>query len=263
MAIIQKWSSLLTVFVRDTHDSLPLLLTAAVLALPCSLKMCVPHRRASLIGYVMMLALGFSSPGFAFGQEPYSMTGREVQRLQGGPSAHPRLVGQVEDISETAQKLPDGVKEEGNAVTAFNPNDPTNIQTLTTLNERAKLFEIKAQFGALCAKGLQLAQLALASPTVLPTDEEMNEWDREVNLLVYTWFTEEQKAEWFSSGKEVLDYLNIQGERLRGMPNNNEKVALGNRLFALLMNAEVEALEKLSNDLGTRITLIKAPRSSD
>lgn len=261
MTIIQKWSSLLMVCFRDTRN--PLLLIPAILALPCTLKMSVLPRHASFIWYAMILALGLSSPRFAFGQEPYSMTNREMHDLKETASAHTRLIAQIEDISETAQKLPDGVKEEGNAVTAFNPNDSKSNQTLITLNERAKLFEIKAHFGALCAKGLQLAQLALASPTVLPTDEEMNEWDREVNLLVYTWFTEEQKAEWASAGKEVLDYLNIQGERLRGMPNNNEKVALGNRLFALLMNAEVEALEKLSNDLGTQITAIKAPRSSD
>lgn len=262
MAIIQKRSSLLTVLCRDIHESWSLLLTSAALALACTPKVSVPRRHNFLIAYLMIVALGLSSTGVAFGQDQYFMTSQHRQTFQSGPNAYAKPVTQVEVLSEATQNLQDSVNAKGRGKTTFNPDDPASTETLATLKQRAGLFEIKAQLDTLCAKGLQLAQQVLAAPTPFLLDQRATEWEREMYPLVYGSFTQAQRAEWFLAGKEILDYVNTQDERLSGL-NDQERAEFINRLFALMMSVQVDALEKLSNDLGTRIKAITVPRRSD
>ena len=211
----------------------------------------------------IILILGVSSVGIASGQEHSPRTIRQIHQLhdlQGDPA---RLVTQVEDRSDTSSDLQDATTDKDHAITGFNPNDPANSQLLTTLIDRAKLLEIKAQSETLCANGLRLAQQVLVAPTLLGPEEELTEWERKMNFLVYTWFTEERRAEWYSAGKAINDYIDRHAERLSQMPNNQEKVELANRLFALLMNTQINVMEKMSHDLEAQINRIKEVRSSD
>ncbi len=195
------------------------------------------------------------------------MTIRQIQMFQGVQSDHARLVAQVEDFSEATHNLQDAVEEKATAMVDFNPFDPASQRTLAMLEQRAELFEVQAKLATQCAKGLRLAQEAVNLTSSLP-DEETAQWIRETYFLVSAWFTKEQRDEWYFAGKEVVEYAETYAEnseslRSRFHAKEVEKVAMYNRGIALIMNAQVAALEKLSNDLVTRMNSIKETRSSD
>lgn len=125
--------------------------------------------------------------------------------------------------------------------------DPTNPQTLEMLTERAKMFEAKAQLATQCAKGIRLIQkvVNLTSPN---EDSEEEEWIRETFLLVRLWFTKEQQDEWYFAGKEFA-FLVTDIDQAHTKEEAMETYKKG---FSLIMNAQVAALERLSDDLESR-----------
>lgn len=175
----------------------------------------------------LLLALGLSSPALALEQEQQAVT----ERL--------------------------------NASTEIIPYDPGSQRTLDTLTRRADMYELKSELGALCATGLRLAQKTIDATTPLLDDGEVNEWQRQITLLVYRSFSEEQQNEWRSAGKDILGDIEAQIESIRETGNEQQKVEFTNRSLALLMNAQVDALEKVANDLGTKIKMLKATRCLD
>ena len=217
----------------------------------------------ALGAYVMILAFAFSSTGLAYAQEQYSMNTQPIPKLKRGHNSSYPLVAHVGDQPDDTQDVQDTGKDENSTPAALDPYDPASHQMLAALKERARLFELKSKLGHLCAKGLQLAEQVLSAPTPIPEDEELVEWEREMRLLVHTWLTEEQQAEWRSAGKEIVAYVDAHAERLSKTPNDQTKLELGNRLFALLITAQVESLEKFSNDLGVRMNAIRAARTLD
>ena len=210
----------------------------------------------------MILAFAFSSTGLAYAQEQ-SMNIQQIPKSKRGHNSPYPLVAHVGDQPEDTQDVQDTGRDENSTPAALDPYDPASHQMLAALKERARLFELKSKLGHLCAKGLQLAEQVLSAPTPIPEDEELVEWEREMRLLVHTWLTEEQQAEWRSAGKEIVAYVDAHAERLSKTPNDQTKLELGNRLFALLITAQVESLEKFSNDLGARMHAIRAARTLD
>ncbi|MBA5868825.1 MAG: hypothetical protein GDA68_02285 [Nitrospira sp. CR2.1] len=92
-------------------------------------------------------------------------------------------------------------------------------------------------------------------------DEEDGEaeWTRETWFLVHTWF-EEQEKEWYFAGKKFAVSMDTQLEQVH---SKEEAMETYNRGFALIMNAQIAVLEKMSHDLDVRINRLKEPRSAD
>ncbi|MGB4068910.1 MAG: hypothetical protein WBK08_12850 [Nitrospira sp.] len=140
-------------------------------------------------------------------------------------------------------------------------------QTLATLTTRAEFFEAKAQLATQCAKGLRLVQsvMNLAAPNDDEDegkydDEDEARWFRETYLLLRMWFTKEQQDEWYFAGKE---FAGDSATFLEGVRTKAEAMDKYKRVFALIMNAQVAALEKLSDDLDARMIRIQETRSAD
>lgn len=186
--------------------------------------------RASCLGYAMLLVFGFSSPGFAY-EETHSP-------IEAPPGAIPD------------PQYPGDRK--ASAITALTRYDPTSQQTLSTLPERARLFEMRVKLETQCAKGLRLAQKSINLTSEMDYVEGQ-QWVMETYVLVMPWVSKEQLDEWYFSGKEVGEllkrYIEDNQSRPEGAPMNEEERAAYNGFFALLMNAQVAALEKVSNTL--------------
>jgi len=178
----------------------------------------------TLIRYALTLALGFSSVGFASGQESSSTN-----------------------------------TDESSAMTALDQYSQTSHQIFATLTGRAKLFEVKAQLATQCAKGLRLIEnvATLIAPN---DDDEEAQWAHETFFLVRMWFSEEQRNEWYFAGKEVADYIK---SRIDEAHSKEEALEIYKKGFALIMNAQVAALEKMSHDLDARMNRITDSRSPD
>lgn len=132
-------------------------------------------------------------------------------------------------------------------------------QILATLTKRAELFEAKAKLVTQCAKALRLIQkvMNLTEPN---EDNEEEQWTRETFLLVRMWFTQEQQDEWYFAGKEFAVSMVTDMDQAH---TKEEAMATYKRGFALIMNAQIAALEKMSDDLDARRNRIKELRSSD
>lgn len=178
----------------------------------------------ALRAYVMILAFAFSSVGFASAQESSPLN-----------------------------------IDKDSAMTALDRYDQTSHQIFATLTERAKLFEAKAQLATQCAKGLRLIEnvATLIAPN---DDDEEAQWTRETFFLVRMWFSEEQRNEWYFAGKEVADYMTSHIDEAH---SKEEALEIYKRGFALIMNAQIAVLERMSHDLDARMNRIKDPRSSD
>lgn len=186
--------------------------------------------RASCLGYAILLVFGFSLPGFAY-EEAHSP-------IEAPPGAAP-------DPQYPGER-------KASAITALTKYDPTSQQTLSTLPERARLFEMKAKLETQCAKGLRLAQKSVNLTSEMDYFEG-GRWIMETYMLVMPWVSKEELDEWYFSGKEVDElvkrYVEDNQSRPEGAPMNEEELAVYNGFFALLMNAQVAALEKVSNTL--------------
>ncbi|QPD04902.1 MAG: hypothetical protein Nkreftii_002676 [Candidatus Nitrospira kreftii] len=177
----------------------------------------------TLTRYALILVLGLFSIGSAFGQENSPMN-----------------------------------LDQDSAMTALDRYNQTSHQIFATLTERAKLFEAKAQLATQCAKGLRLIE-NVATLTA-PNDDDEAQWRHETFFLVRMWFTKEQQDEWYFAGNEVGDYLKSHIDEAH---SKEEALEIYKRAFALIMNAQVAVLEKMSHDLDARMNRIKEPRSSD
>ena len=93
-------------------------------------------------------------------------------------------------------------------------------------------------------------------------DEEDGEaeWTRETSFLVRTWLSEEQRNEWYFAGKEFVADLDTY---LEGRPTKAEAMVKYKSGFALIMNAQIAVLERISHDLDARLNRLKDPRSAD
>lgn len=177
----------------------------------------------TLIRYALTLALGLSSVGMASAQESSPVN-----------------------------------IDEDSAMTALDRYDQTSHHIFATLTGRAKLFEVKAQLATQCAKGLRLIEnvATLIAPN---DDDEEAQWAHETFFLVHTWF-EEQEKEWQFAGKEVADYIK---SRIDGAHSKEEALEIYKKGFALIMNAQIAVLEKMSHDLDARMNRITDSRSPD
>ncbi len=149
--------------------------------------------------------------------------------------------------------------EEHSARTAVDRYDQTSRQIYATLTERAGLFEAKAQFATQCAKGLRLIQ-KVATLTAPNDDEEEAQWVRETFSLVRKWFSKENQDEWYFAGQEMADYGKALMEEAQ---SKEEALARYKKVFALVTNAQIAVLEKMSRDLDARMNRIEEPRSSE
>jgi hypothetical protein len=178
----------------------------------------------TLIRYALTLALGFSSVGIASAQESSPM-----------------------NINQDS------------AMTVLDRYNQMSHQIFATLTERAKLFEAKARLATQCAKGLRLIE-NVATLTAPNDDDEEAQWRHETFFLVRMWFTKEQQDEWYFAGNEVGDYLKSHIDEAH---SKEEALRIYKRAFALIMNAQVAALEKMSHDLDARMNRITDSRSPD
>lgn len=178
----------------------------------------------TLIRYALTLALGFPSVGIASAQESSPM-----------------------NINQDS------------AMTALDQYNQASHQIFATLTERAKLFDAKARLATQCAKGLRLIE-NVATLTAPNDDDEEAEWRHETFFLVRMWFTKEQQDEWYFAGNEVGDYLKSHIDEAH---SKEEALEIYKRAFALIMNAQVAALEKMSHDLDARMNRITDSRSPD
>ncbi len=178
----------------------------------------------TLARIVIILAFGYSSVGIASGQESSPI-----------------------NIHESSVR------------TAGDRYDQRSRQIFATLTTRAELFEAKARFATQCAKGLQLIQ-KVAALTAPKDDEEEAQWTRETFFLVRMWFGKEDQDEWYFAGQEVAE----NGKALMEEAHSKEEVLERyKKVFALVMNAQIAVLEKMSRDLDARMNRIKEPQSSD
>lgn len=177
----------------------------------------------TLIRYALTLALGFPSVGIASAQESSPTN-----------------------------------TDESSAMTALDQYDQTSHHIFATLTGRTRLFEVKAQLATQCAKGLRLIEnvATLIAPN---DDDEEAQWAHETFFLIHTWF-EEQEKEWQFAGKEVADYIK---SRIDEAHSKEEALEIYKKGFALIMNAQVAALEKMSHDLDARMNRITDSRSPD
>ena len=178
----------------------------------------------TLIRYALTLALGFSSVGIASAQESSPM-----------------------NINQDS------------AMTALDQYNQASHQIFATLTERAKLFEAKARLATQCAKGLRLIE-NVETLTAPNDDDDEAQWRHETFFLVRMWFTKEQQDEWYFAGNEVGDYLKSHIDEAH---SKEEALEIYKRAFALIMNAQVAALEKMSHDLDARMNRITDSRSPD
>lgn len=145
------------------------------------------------------------------------------------------------------------------AMTVLDQYNQMSHQIFATLTERAKLFEAKARLATQCAKGLRLIE-NVATLTAPNDDDEEAQWRHETFFLVRMWFTKEQQDEWYFAGNEVGDYLKSHIDEAH---SKEEALEIYKRAFALIMNAQVAALEKMSHDLDARMNRITDSRSPD
>ncbi len=148
--------------------------------------------------------------------------------------------------------------DQDSAMTALDQYDQTSDHIFATVTGRTRLFEVKAQLATQCAKGLRLIEnvMKLTEPN---EDDEEADWAHETFFLVHTWF-EEQEKEWQFAGKEFAASMIPQIEQAH---SKEEAMETYKRAFALIMNAQIAALEKMSHDLDARIHRLQEPRSAD
>lgn len=148
--------------------------------------------------------------------------------------------------------------DQDSVMTALDQYDQTSDQIFATLTGRTRLFEVKAQLATQCAKGLRLIEkvMKLTEPN---EDDEEADWAHETFFLVHTWFQEQEK-EWQFAGKEFATSMIPQIELAH---SREEAMETYKRGFALIINAQIAVLEKMSHDLDARINRLKEPRSAD
>jgi len=100
----------------------------------------------------------------------------------------------------------------------------------------------------------------VATLTAPNDDDEEAQWRHETFFLVRMWFTKEQQDEWYFAGNEMGDYLKPHIDEAH---SKEEALEIYKRAFALIMNAQVAALEKMSHDLDARMNRITDSRSPD
>lgn len=168
------------------------------------------------------------------------------------------LLGLFSVASASGQERSPTNLDQDSVMTALDQSDQTSDHIFATLKGRIRLFEVKAQLATQCAKGLRLIEnvMKLTEPN---EDDEEAEWARETFFLVHTWF-EEQEKEWYFAGKEFAVSMGPQIEQAH---SKEEAMETYKRGFALIMNAQIAALEKMSHDLDARIHRLQEPRSAD
>jgi hypothetical protein len=161
-------------------------------------------------------------------------------------------------IASAQESSPMNINQDS-AMTVLDQYNQMSHQIFATLTERAKLFEAKARLATQCAKGLRLIE-NVATLTAPNEDDEEAQWRHETFFLVRMWFTKEQQDEWYFAGNEMGDYLKPHIDEAH---SKEEALEIYKRAFALIMNAQLAALEKMSHDLDARMNRITDSRSPD
>lgn len=158
--------------------------------------------------------------------------------------------------SASAQDGPPATADEKSVMAA---PDQTSDQIFATVKGRTKLFEVKAQLATQCAKGLRLIEkvMKLTEPN---EDDEETDWTHETYFLVHKWFTEEQEKEWYFAGKEFAVSMIPEMEQAH---SREEAMETYKRGFALMMNAQIAEMEKMSRELDARMNRLEGPRNAE
>lgn len=255
MAIGHEWSSV-GLFLSAVWNAWGLLLSGAVLA---ALLLCVEtivlRRKASGLGYVLILATCIVTACFMAWQDQYLLAYDYATKLEASSIEKATLTAKVHELSEVIGQQDSVAKENARAMAAVKAQYQTTKRTVATLNEKQRTTWARARLAALRVEGLRLSQKLITNPSEPLSDEELDLWDYAKERSLHTLFHQEQIREFNSTEKNAMTYakgyFDDYVSRSGGVLVKEEAQEIQNRLIALVINVEVAALQRFSDNLKT------------
>lgn len=255
MAISHEWSSV-GQFLSSIGKAWGVLVSGAVLAsLLLWFETMVLHRKASRLGYTMILVVCILSACFVAWQEQYLLTRDYEKRLQASDRKQATLTAQVGELSKVVEEQENGLNAKSNALASIEAQYRKVQRSLATQKEQYRSTYARARLASLRAEGLRLAQQLITNPSGPTPEFEIQLWSEATERTLYHLFHEEQIQQFNAVEKAMLTYAKQYAaeyqSRSGGVLVKEETQEIVNGLHALLINMQVATLRNFSQNLNT------------
>ncbi len=255
MAISLEWSSV-GLFLSAIWNAWGVLVSGAVLAvLLLWFETMVLHRKASRLGYTMILVGCVLSACFVAWQEQYLLTRDYEKKLQASDTEKATLTAQVGELSKRIEQQENMLTAKSNALASLEAQYRTAQRTLATQKEQYRSTYARASLASLRAEGLRLAQRLITNPSGPTPDFEIQLWSEATERTLYHLFHQEQIQQFNAVEQAMLTYAKQYAaeyhSRSGGVLVKEETQEIVNGLHALLINMQVATLRNFSQNLNT------------
>lgn len=255
MAISPEWASV-GIFLSAICNAWGVFVSGAVLAvLLLWFETMVLHRKASRLGYTMILVGCVLSAWFVSWQEQYLLTRDYEKKLQASDTAQATLSARVGELSKVIEQQENMLRAKSNAMATLEAQYRTAQRTLATQKEQYRSTYVRARLASLRAEGLRLAQQLITNPSGPTPDFEIQLWSEATERTLYHLFHEEQIQQFNAVEKAMLTYAKQYAadyqSRSGGVLVKEETQEIVNGLHALLINMQVATLRNFSQNLNT------------